>query len=468
MSGTTSVPSVSFTTAGFVAPDEADIVIGLTADYNAAFGGNLNPAPDTPQGQLIASTAAVIGDKNSQLLKLFNEVDPAYADGRMQDGIARIYFLERLPAQATALTISSTGLAGVLIPAGALIQDTAGNLYANLADTLIAQNGTASLSFAAQTTGPTAVPALVSIYQAIPGWNTVAVTAGVVGNVVESRAVFEARRQASVAANGAGFLPAIQGAVLKVPGVIDAYTTENFTNAPVTTGGVTIAANSLYVAVSGGDPDDVAKAIWTKKPPGCGYTGNTTRTVYDTNSGYVPPYPSYAVTFQRPLSAAISFTVVMTNSSQVPSNALAQIQTTLADAFIGGDGGPRARIGGAIYASRFYAGIAALGSWAQIVDIQIGVSTSPTTTFTGVIAGTTLTVSGVTGGALAAGQFVYGTNVTPGTMIVSGSGSTWAISINQTISSEAMVSAAPLNNSVQMQINWQPTFNVADVNLVLV
>ena len=160
---------------------------------------------------------------------------------------------------------------------------------------MIGAGGTVALSFSARLTGPTAVPASVSIYRAIPGWNTAAVVSGVVGNAVEGTSAFEARRQATVAANGAGFLPAIAGAVAIVPGVLDFYVTENSTGFPATIGGVTVAANSIFVCVAGGASADIAQAIWTKKNPGCGYTGSTSVTVYDSNSGYSAPLPSYVV-----------------------------------------------------------------------------------------------------------------------------------------------------------------------------
>ncbi len=61
--------------------------------------------------------------------------------------------------------------------------------------------------------------------------------------------------------------------------------------------------------------------------------------------------------------------------------------------------------------------------------------------FTGAISGTTLTVSGVTG-AVAIGQAVTGTGVALNTVITAGSGSTWTVSIAQTVASEAMTSSA--------------------------
>ena len=129
MSGQTSVPIPSFTDKGFVAPAESAIVSGLNADYNAAFGGNLNTDPSTPQGQLIASTAAMLGDCYDQETLLFNSVDPAFASGRMQDAIARIYFLTRDPAQSTVLQIACVGLQGVQILGGATVIDPEGNIF---------------------------------------------------------------------------------------------------------------------------------------------------------------------------------------------------------------------------------------------------------------------------------------------------------------------------------------------------
>ena len=468
MSGSTSVPTISFTANGFVPPAESAIVTGLDADWNAAFDGNLNTAASTPQGQLITSEAAVLGDSNAQQVLLFNGVDPAYAFGRMQDAIARIYFLERNPAQSTVLQIACGGNgAPIPIPVGALVVDAYNNIYASTQSGTLPATGTITLSFASQVMAPIPVPASVTIYQAIPGWTTVSVSSGVVGNLVEGRAAFEARRQATVAANAQGILDAILGAVAVVPGVIDYYATENPTGSAVTIGGVSVAAHSLYVCVAGGAAQAIANAIWTKKNPGCAYTGNTTETVYDTNGGYTPPYPSYSVTFQIPTAIPVCFGVSIPNTAQVPANALALISAAINTAFLGQDNGSRARIGSTIYASRFYAGIQALGAWAQIITLTLGDTQTNSANFTGSISGTTLTASSITG-TIAIGQFVYGAGVASGTLITAGSGTSWTVAVSQTVSSVAMKSVAPSNNDVTMQINWIPTFAPADCSLTLV
>jgi hypothetical protein len=376
---TTNVPKPTFGPNGFIAPTEADIFGGVFADINAAFGGNLNPDPDTPQGQLATSETAVVGFCNDTFLYYTNQVDPAYAEGRMQDAIGRIYFLERNPAEPTVVQANCSGAQGTIIPVGATAKSADGNTYICTSDGTIPAGGVVTLPFECLTPGPIVCPpnSLTTIYRAIPGWDTITNPAeGILGRYVESRAEFEGRREASVALNALGTLPAIRATVLNVPNVLDAYVTENPTNAPVTRGGVTLAANSLYVAVAGGATAAVAKAIWSKKMPGCAYNGTTTVTVVDDNSGYNLPYPTYSVSFTIATPTAVKFEVSIASSIYVPADATALIQNAIIAAFGGNDGGPRAKIGSLILASRYYACVALLGPWAQIVSIKVGTTTA--------------------------------------------------------------------------------------------
>lgn len=474
---TTNVPGPTFSSNGFTVPSDAAILAGVQADYNAAFGGNLNPSLSTPQGQLASSLSAVISNANQIFLYYTQQVDPAFASGRMQDAIGRIYFLTRHPALPTIVSATCTGAQGTVIPTGAQAIASDGNLYTCTTGGTIPIGGSITLTFACNAVGPIACPAnsLTTIYQAIAGWDSITNPSdGTLGTNTESRSAFEARRAASVAANSVGTLQAILGSVLAVSGVLSAYVTENNTASPTTIGGVTVGANSIYVCASGGTDANVAQAIWLKKGAGCNYTGNTNVTVLDTSPGYTVPYPSYTVTFQRPTSLPIVFAISIANSSMVPSNAAALIQAAIVSAFGGGDGGPRANIGSTIYASRFYPPLAALGTWVNIVSVLLGSSNTPGASFTASITGTNMTVTAVGSGALAANQFVFGAGVPDGLIIVSqtsgSAGSTGVYVLNQsaTIGSEAMTSAAPTLTKIATNINQAPTTSTLDVVVTLV
>lgn len=476
MSGSTSVPLPTFGPNGFVAPEPAAVLQGLLADMDAAMGGGLNTALETPQGQLCSSLAAIIADAMAQFCLLANSVDPAYAAGRMQDAIGRIYFIERIAGQPTVVSATCGGQVGATIPTGALARAQDGRIYACLADVTITSAGTVDASFACQELGPIACPAgtLTELYQAVPGWDSITnLSAGVPGRLEETRDEFEHRRALSVANNASGSLGSILGALLSVSGVTDAYVTDNTTNAPVVLDGVTVPAHSLYACVVGGTNADVGRAIWGKKPPGCGTSGGTTVTVEDTNNGYVVPYPSYSISFQRAVTQTFYVLVRIKSTTQVPSDAAASIAAAVLLAFTGADGDARARIGSTVFASRFYPGVASLGSWASILSLKIGSSVAPTCVFTASLAGTTLTVTAVSSGTLAVGQFVLGTNVPDGLLItalgtgVGGTG-TYTVNLPQTLASQAMQSVRPALDVVEVGVAHAPTLVLGNVLTELV
>lgn len=383
------IPSPTLGPNGFVIPSESDILVAVCNEINGIFGGNLNLDPvnnpsslATPQGQLATSYAATIANKNALFLDYVNQVNPAYSSGRMQDAIAALYFLTRLPAVATSVVCQLTGLTGTSIPAGqAQAKDESGNLYVcNSVITFV--NGQATATFVNVVTGPIPCPAgtLNSIYVTYPGWDTIDNAAdGVQGADVESQQEFELRRQNSVALNSVGALPSVyaavasSGASLPIPNVpSDVLVTENTSDLPYSYKGVTLLPHSLYVAALGGDPTEIATAIWKKKAPGCNYNGNTVVTI--TDATYPVDPPKYYVKFQVPDDKITYFTVTIVNSIGLPSNVATLIKNAIISAFSGGDGGSKVGIGTDVYASRYYAPVMAVNPSIEIVSILVGAS----------------------------------------------------------------------------------------------
>lgn len=383
----TNVPKIQFTPTGLVVPQESEILTGVLNDYDAAFGGGMNKALETPQGQLASSEAAIIADGNALFVELVNQINPDTASGFMQDAIARIYFLDRIPGAPTVVQCVCTGGQGTVIPVGAQAQDTSGNLYTcTLAGTIDA-GGTITLPFANVVNGPIACPAgtLTQIYKAIPGWDLINnPTDSVLGQDVESQQQFAYRRAQSVALNARGSLPSIYAAVFDVDGVIDAYVFENVTNTTINVGATSYALvpHSLYVAAIGGLSADVAKAIWTKKDVGCDMNGNTSVTVQDT-SGYSPPYPEYTIKYQIPAALPIKFAVQIANDAGLPTNIVDLVKAAIIAEFNGEGSGARVRIGSLLLASKFYPAViaigTAIGSPVSVLSILLG-SATPTLT----------------------------------------------------------------------------------------
>ena len=378
---TTSVPQIAFTPQGPIIPNDTDILAGVQIDMNYAFGGGVNPALNTPQGQLASSLAAIVSDKDAEIALICNQVDPQYATGRFQDAIGRIYFLTRLPASSTAVACILTGAVGAIIPAGTKAQDTSGNTYTLSGTVTIGSGGTVMSSWQNTATGPIACPAntLTKVGQAVNGWDAISnPTDGVVGQNVESPAEFELRRQNSVAANARGSVQAIQAAVYAVANVLDCYVIDNTRGQTTPTGSTNypMLPHSLYVAVVGGTDTAIAQAIWGKKDTGCDYNGNTTITVLDTSPQYIPPYPSYPVKFNRPTATPVLFAVSIVNSPTLPVNIAALIQAAIIAQFNGTTGLVPARIGSAVTGSSYYGAVIGVAPNITALSILVGTTSA--------------------------------------------------------------------------------------------
>jgi hypothetical protein len=421
MAGTTSVPAIAWGSAGPLAPSGPAVLAGRQQDFNAAYNVTFNWAKVTPQGQIASSDAAIISNAYNLVVYYANQVNPNYAQGRMQDALGQIYFLNRNPAIPTQLTVNNTGGgAGVGVQLKGLdlytssvatIQDNSGNLYQLLTTiTLPPGGGTVQGVFACTVAGPTPIPSgstPISIYQQITGWDSVALVSGVQGVNTEGRAAFEQRRRDSVAGNSAGAIGSIIGAVAKVPGVIDYYGYNNNTSGSVTIGGVSIAAYSIYICVAGGAQNAVAQAIFNKKGPGAPTVGNTAATAYDSNPLYASPIP-YTINYQTPSTLYLTFSITLVESGQIPSNATTLVQNAIVAAATQG-------------------------------------VISPASIFTASISSNVLNVTSIGQGVIAVGQVLADTTdaLAGGTQItgfISGAGGigTYTVSVPQTVASETM------------------------------
>ncbi len=383
---TTNIPPIVWTPEGVVLPTDAAILAGAQADIDTAFGGGVNPALNTPQGQIASSESAVVSDKNSEIAYIVNQVDPQFAEGRFQDAIGRIYFMTRKPATSTVVICTLGGIPGVNIPAGVLALDTSGNTYQLLGAVVIGSGGTVSGEFANLQTGPIACAeaTLTQIYQAISGWDTITNPApGIPGTDVESPQQFELRRQNSVAANSHGTTDAIFAAVYAVAGVLACFVIDNPSGNTVDYGSTNypLAPHSIYVAVVGGEAAAIAQAIWQFKDAGCNYNATAgegsveTVTVYDAT--YPAPQPAYAVSFIVPGAAPVYFAVAIATATNLPSNYVTLIQNAILAQFNGENENTPAGIASLILASSYYAAVLNAVPGIQLVSILVGLSSSP-------------------------------------------------------------------------------------------
>jgi len=365
---------------GLTAPDTADIRDGVATDWAAAFfeadQPPLDTEPTTPAGQLIDGEVAEIEAKNAGMLYLSSMFNPYVSDGRWQDALGYIYFLQRQIDEPTVVTCQLTGLNGTVIPYGALVQSVTGDTLLCNSSVTIGQgfaSGTAQTTFRVTTNGPIEIPphAVTSIVTTIPGWDTVDnAAAGDTGCNMETRSEFEARRAASVAANAHGSTGALFGTLANIPDVLDVQVLENIGPNPITKFGVTVPGHGITVCIYGGEDDAIAEAIYRKKDNGADTGGNTQVTFTDAD------YHNAVYTFWilRPTPTNFYINVTLGPGSAPTTEQIEALQQALYDDFYGMNttsGNARVGLASTVYASRFYCPAMSVDGITNIQRIQI-------------------------------------------------------------------------------------------------
>lgn len=373
----TAVPDVTITANGLSVPDISDVLAGRLTDMVTALGGGASQSLSSPQGQIAQSDTEIIAQVYDKLECMFNQVNPDYATGRFQDGIGRIYFLERISAQGTVVTATCIGRVGTTIPAGSTAIDSDGYIYQSVDSVTIPSTGSIDAAFVNTTTGPVpcASGALNQIYRTVSGWDAITnANPGVVGVDVESRIAFETRRKQSVARNARNMDGATLSAVLETSGVLDAYVWSNRTAATVTKGTTNfpVLAHSIYICVYGGSDGDVANAIYRTYNPGANLNGDTTFTIYDTEN-YSAPYPEYVMQWQRAAPTRVYFKAELDSSLNPPSDITTQVKNMVAKVFNGDyEGIDKARIGATINSGKYYAPVISISpDTVGILSLQV-------------------------------------------------------------------------------------------------
>lgn len=348
---------------GFTVSEVEDIRSEVASQWKEAFKEDntpeLNTEPETPAGQLIDSQTAAISQKDAEIAFLANQFNPLTASGKFQDALGKIYFLTRHAAVNSTCVCTCKGRENTFIPKGSLIQsEVTGIKWELMNNVTIKSNGSVDAQFKCSETGPVEAGAdtLTNIVTTVAGWDSVTNNASAsVGSYEESQSEFETRRYNSVALNSRGTNGAIYSRISQCDGVLSCYIDSNRTNVIKKVDGYSIKPHSVFIAVIGGNDQDIARAIYETVSAGCDYNGNTSVKVKDEYTGATED-----VTFLRPEKLQIYIKVLLKDKETLPNQYETLIKDAIYNNFYGLEDNlianePLLRVGmnEDIYASRF-------------------------------------------------------------------------------------------------------------------
>lgn len=306
---------------GVIQADTSALQATIEAEWQTAFGSDLDVSADTPQGVMISAETTARASVIAANTQVANQINPNLAGGIFLEAICALMGLQRLGATFTQVSgVILGGVAGTVIPVGSQVSSQ-GNIFVSTASATIGSGGTVTVGFQAVESGPVLCPAstLTQIQpnSAVLGWNTVTnPTDGHPGAIEQSDAELWQARINQLGLQGLSGVASQIAALYAVPGVTSLQFQENASSVPVTLNGIAMAANSVWACVAGGTAALIGAALLSGKTCGAGWNGAQNIAVTEPASGQ-----SYTVLYdvptQIPLKAIINVSQGTSSNSLV-------------------------------------------------------------------------------------------------------------------------------------------------------
>ncbi|MBM4311865.1 MAG: hypothetical protein FJ119_13090 [Deltaproteobacteria bacterium] len=287
---------------GLHVPEYQTILDYLMDEYRAIYGPDIYLEADSKDYQNIAIFALALYDTMQTNAAVYNSFSPTTGTGDALTRNVAINGLQRLVPTYSTVDLYLTGAIGAVITNG-YATDAQGRKWMLPATVTIGSGGDVTVTATAEQIGTveTAAATITTIGTPTRGWYTVNnVAAAVPGSPVETDAELRIRQAISTMFPSQSLFEGLVAAVAAVPGVSKYKGYENDTATPGD-----VSAHSIAVVVEGGDSDDIAEAIHSKKPIGCGTDGDVSVVVQDAEGN------PKTINFYRPTDVDIEVEIAL-------------------------------------------------------------------------------------------------------------------------------------------------------------
>jgi len=304
---------------GVLVAETSEIQNEVQQEYIAAFGAGLSLSPDTPQGVLMTQEVLNRVGALSNILQIFNQINPNIAEGIFLDAIYALTGGKREQETHTEVdNVLLTGFPSAIIPAGAIaaVDDADAEQFALVNSVVLDNAGQGIGVFRAIKSGAIQCVAnmLTKIVVTSVGWETVnnPDDAFYIGTEKASDETTRSQRRNELAVQGAGINEAIMSYLYALAGVRSVRLLENVENFTQTIEGISLVEHSIWVCVDGGSDQQIAEALLYGKSAGCNWNGSEIIDVESPSTGQV-----YEVKFDRPDEVPVMVRVTVRASGGV-------------------------------------------------------------------------------------------------------------------------------------------------------
>lgn len=356
---------MGLTEQGFYRPPYDEIVANMEQRAKEMLGEDIDTSETSVLGKFIRIISYDISDTYQTLEHTYYARFPNTASGISLDRLSVFAGITRNPPTASRHIITITGTADTTVGMGGLIVGTQdGITFYNENDFTIGSDGTVNVIVAATEYGTGGnVDNIDVIVNPVTGVTDISYL-GLEELGEDSESDFDLRKRFAVAVSGAGSctVDSIRGSVARIPEVESVNIVENSSSSTDEDGR---PAHSFELYVYGGDglEQDIAEAIFEKKPVGIKAvtTADTdhavTKSVID-NGGH-----SHSISFSKVAEILVDITVtIKTNVSYTSDGAIA-IKNKLVE-YISNLG-----VGSSVVSSAMYSTIFSVAGVTEVVSV---------------------------------------------------------------------------------------------------
>lgn len=254
------------TSSGFVGKTLIQYKTEIEQKY-LSIDSQWNIRPESIDGSAIAINSEMLANLDDEIGLAYSACDPDTASGQSLVNLAAISGVPKKLGTYSTATVSLTGVTGTVVNAGSKVRNKdTGTLWTTQSQIIIPSTVIVKCDErGAKTAG---VGDLSIIATPIGGWQGVTNSnAADLGRNDESISELRVRRNNSVSKPGSNQIDNMYGEIASLDGITHLKVDENYENTTDSNG---LKPHSEIIIVSGGDSNEIAKAIARKKNPGCG------------------------------------------------------------------------------------------------------------------------------------------------------------------------------------------------------
>lgn len=360
---------MAITEYGFNRRTYDDILNDKIAKAVELFGSDIDTSEKTPLGKFIRINAYDTAIAEEEIETLYYSMSPDTATGNALDRFSCPFVgISRLQATAARYSVEVTGTAGTEIPYGFLVSTESKITYYNTNATTIGESGKVTITVDCETLGVIGNVSPQEIKEVVnPIGDVTVIGVELINAGTDTEDDVALRKRFEQARDGLGSCNAnaIRAALLRVPTVISAGVIENDTDNTDSSGR---PAHSFECYVAGGENyhDQIAEAIFSKKPIGVKTHGSQSVDIVD-ESG-----TTRTIKFSHTENVTVYVQIsIKTNVNFEGENGIEQIKNNI-QSYINSLG-----VGESVIVSSLYGKIHAVSGVADVTVLQL--STDGTT-----------------------------------------------------------------------------------------